>query len=88
MAKVRALITLVVGSGQEIAPNTICEVSDAEAKRLVSIGFAEKVKKENTQNSGQAKQQTEGTADDGKEDDDQGGGQPVQPTGTDGNVQG
>ena len=39
--KVKALITLVVGKAQEFAPGQECEVSDEEAKRLISLGFAE-----------------------------------------------
>ena len=43
--KVKALITLVVGKAQEFAPGQECEVSDEEAKRLISLGFAERVKR-------------------------------------------
>lgn len=35
--KVKALITLVVGKAQEFAPGQECEVSDEEAKRLISL---------------------------------------------------
>lgn len=43
--KIKALITLVVGKAQEIAPGQECEVSDEEAKRLITLGFAERLKK-------------------------------------------
>ena len=35
--KIKALITLVVGKAQEIAPGQECEVSDEEAKRLINL---------------------------------------------------
>ena len=45
MAKVRALITLVVGKNKQIAPNGVCDVGENEAKRLISLGYAESLKK-------------------------------------------
>ncbi len=45
MAKIRAIITLVVGKGKQFAPNSVCDVSDAEAKRLIALGYAESLKK-------------------------------------------
>lgn len=43
--KIKALITLVVGRGTEIAPNEITDISDIEAKKLIDRGFAEEVAK-------------------------------------------
>ena len=80
MAKVRALITLVVGKGKQIAPNGVCDVSDAEAKRLISLGYAESLKKNAPPTN------TETEEDDDKSDEN-GDRQPVQPDGTTGNVQ-
>ena len=87
MVKVRALITLVVGKQQEVPPGTICDVSEDEAKRLILLEFAERLKKEPVVNiqPNSNKNQTEGNPDD--KPDANGGGQPVQPTGTDGNLQ-
>ena len=80
MAKVRALITLVVSKGKQIAPNDVCDVSDAEAKRLISLGYAESLKK----NAQPAVEVTEIEED---EPDGNGNEQPVQPNGQTGNVQ-
>lgn len=44
--KIKALITLVVGKSEEVLPGNICEVSDDEARRLISLRFAERVKVE------------------------------------------
>lgn len=77
--KIKALITLVVGKGKQIAPNAVCEVSENEAKRLIALGFAESLKKATPQT------QSNGDNNDGKPDEN-GGGQPVPPTGEDGNV--
>lgn len=75
MVKIRPLITLVVGKQKEVAPGTVCDVSEDEAKRLVELNFAERVtKEENLQGK-----------DNGKSDAN-GGGQSVPPTGEDGNV--
>ena len=46
--KIKALITLVVGKGKQVAPNTVCDISENEAKRLIALGFAEGLKKANT----------------------------------------
>lgn len=43
--KIKALITLVVGKGVEIAPNELTDVSEFEAKKLINRGFAEEVVK-------------------------------------------
>lgn len=43
--KIKALITLVVGRGTEIAPNEITDISEFEAKKLIDRGFAEEVAK-------------------------------------------
>ena len=80
MAKVRALITLVVGKGKHIAPNGVCDVSDAEAKRLISLGYAESLKKNTPPTN------TETEEDDDKSDEN-GDRQPVQPDGQTGDVQ-
>ena len=80
MAKVRALITLVVGKGKQIAPNGVCDVSDAEAKRLISLGYAESLKKNTPPTN------TETEEDDDKSDEN-GDRQPVQPDRTTGDVQ-
>ena len=80
MAKVRALITLVVGKGKHIAPNGVCDVSDAEAKRLISLGYAESLKKNTPPTN------TETEEDDDKSDEN-GDRQPVQPDGATGDVQ-
>ena len=80
MAKVRALITLVVCKGKQIAPNGVCDVSDAEAKRLISLGYAESLKKNTPPTN------TETEEDDDKSDEN-GDRQPVQPDGSTGDVQ-
>ena len=80
MAKVRALITLVVCKGKQIAPNGVCDVSDAEAKRLISLGYAESLKK----NTPPINTETE---EDGDKSDENGDRQPVQPDGATGDVQ-
>lgn len=49
--KIKALITLVVGRGTEIAPNEITDVSDSEAKKLIERDFAEEVVKTNNSRS-------------------------------------
>ena len=80
MAKVRALITLVVSKGKHIVPNGVCDVSDAEAKRLISLGYAESLKK----NTPPTNTETE---EDGDKSDENGDRQPVQPDGATGDVQ-
>ena len=80
MAKIRAKITLVVGKGKQIAPNDVCDVSDAEAKRLIALGYAESLKKNTSPtNTGQ-----ENNGDKSNED---GGGQSVPPLGQTGDIQ-
>ncbi len=73
MRKIKALITLVVGKAEEVAPDTVCEVSDEEAKRLISLGFAEGVK--NTISP--QKPATKTKVNDNDKPDDKGGEQPV-----------
>lgn len=80
MAKIKALITLVIAKGKQVAPNAICDVSENEAKRLIALGFAEGLKKTTPQS------QSNGDNNDGKSDEN-GGGQPVQPSGNTGNIQ-
>lgn len=80
MAKVRALITLVVGKGKQFAPKSVCDVSESEAKRLISLGYAESLKKNTPPTN------TETEEDDDKSDEN-GDRQPIQPDGTTGDVQ-
>lgn len=80
MAKIRAIITLVVGKGKQIAPNDVCDVSDAEAKRLIALGYAESLKKNTPPTN------TETEEDDDKSDEN-GDRQPVQPDGQTGDAQ-
>ena len=80
MAKVRALITLVVSKGKQFAPKSVCDVSDAEAKRLISLGYAESLKK----NTPPTNTETE---EDGDKSDENGDRQPVQPDGNTCDVQ-
>ncbi|MBQ9035696.1 MAG: hypothetical protein IJ099_07060 [Alphaproteobacteria bacterium] len=80
MAKIRAIITLVVGKGKQITPNGVCDVSDAEAKRLIALGYAESLKKNTPPTN------TETEEDDDKSDEN-GDRQPVQPDGKTGDVQ-
>ena len=51
MTKIRALITLVVGKGQELPPGGLYDLSDDEAKRLASLNFAEILGKNQNQKS-------------------------------------
>lgn len=43
--KIKAKITLIVGKGVEVLPNEIVDVAEAEAKTLISQGFAEELPK-------------------------------------------
>lgn len=80
MAKIRALITLVVAKNKQIAPNGICDVSENEAKRLISLGYAESLKKN-------PQPPVEVTEIEEDEPDGNGNEQPVQPNGTDSDLQ-
>ena len=80
MAKIRAIITLVVGKGKQFAPKSVCDVSESEAKRLISLGYAESLKKN-------AQPPVEVTEIKEDEPDGNGDEQPVQPNGTDGDIQ-
>ena len=80
MVKVRALITLVVGKNKQITPNGVCDVGENEAKRLISLGYAESLKKNTPPTN------TETEEDDDKSDEN-GDRQPVQPDGQTGDVQ-
>ena len=88
--KVKALITLVIGKAQEIAPGQECEVSDDEARRLIALGFAERLKKAPAPQTQNNKPQTnkpdenKGATNDNKPDDKQSGGQSVPETGATG----
>ena len=46
MTKIRALITLVVGKGQELPPGGLYDLSDDEAKRLFCRNHKQKSKSE------------------------------------------
>ena len=85
--KIRALITLVIGKNKEILPGNTCDVSEMEANRLIALGFAEKLTKGSATNSSSdsGKKQAENKENDGKPDE-SGGGQSVQPTGTDSDI--
>ena len=61
--KVKALITLVVGKQQEIKPGCICEVSDNEAKRLISLGYAESLKKNTPPTNTETEEDDDSTCD-------------------------
>lgn len=78
MKKVKALVTLVVGKGEEVPPEIVCEVSDDEAKRLIALGFA---KATNEKTQGKDKET------DNDESNQKSGGQPVLQAGTDGDLQ-
>ena len=82
--KVKALITLVVGKAQEFAPGHGCEVSDEEAKRLFTLGFAERLKKVPAPQNPNNKPQTNnnGATNDCKQNDENSGGQSISETGT------
>lgn len=80
MTKIRALITLVVGKGQELPPGGLYDLSDDEAKRLASLNFAEILGK-NQNNNAKAK-----TGADNAKPNENGSGQPVQSAGTTGQV--
>ena len=75
--KIRALITLVIGKNKEILPGNICDVSETEANRLISLGFAEKLTKGSANSSSDSgKKQAENKENDGKPDEN-GNGQSV-----------
>ena len=82
--KIKALITLVVGKAQEIAPGQEYEVSDEEAKRLITLGFAERLKKVPAPQHPNNKPQTNnnGATNDCKQNDENSGGQSISETGT------
>ena len=89
--KVKALITLVVGKGTEIGPNQVADVSEAEAKRLIELGFAEELPKavsSRSRNNSQSKanpiiptslddEDDENAGEEPDEPDDESGEQPV-----------
>ena len=80
MVKVRALITLVVGKNKQIAPNGVCDVAENEAKRLISLGYAESLKKN-------APPISAGLENNGDKSNEDGGGQSVPPLGQTGDIQ-
>ena len=86
--KIKALITLVIGKGKQVAPNTVCEMSEPEAKRLIVLGFAESLKKPTPQsnggNNGQSNENGGGGASTTRWEN--GVAQPVQPLGNTGDV--
>ena len=73
--RIKALITLVVSAGKEIAPGKEYDLNEADAKSLIERGFAVVVK------TGQKPAQTPSKSDEtgGKDDpsSQKGGGQPV-----------
>lgn len=79
MRKVKALITLVIGQANEVPPETVCEVSDEEAKRLIALGFAEAIKIQP-----QKQPQVKEKANDNDKPHDKSGEQPVSETGNKG----
>lgn len=78
--KVRAIITLVVGKNKQIAPNSVCDVAENEAKRLISLGYAESLKKN-------AQLINTGLENNGDKSNEDGCGQSVQPLGQTGDIQ-
>ena len=86
--KIRTLITLIIGKNKEILPGNACDVCETEANRLISLGFAEKLIKGSvaSSSSDSGKKQAENKENDGKPDEN-GGGQSIQPAGTDGDIQ-
>ena len=82
MTKIRALITLVVGKGQELPLGGLYDLSDDEAKRLASLNFAEILgKNQNQNNNAKAK-----TGADNAKPNENGSGQPVQSAGATGQI--
>ncbi len=81
MKKVKALITLVVGKGEEVPPDAVCEVSDDEAKRLIALGFAKAVSAPASNTPNTNKPQTKNKETDDDKPDQKSGGQPVSQTG-------
>ena len=86
--KIRTLITLIIGKNKEILPGNACDVSETEANRLISLGFAEKLIKGSvaSSSSDSGKKQAENKENDGKPDEN-GGGKSLQPAGTGGDIQ-
>ena len=84
--RVKALITLVVGKQQEVKPGEICDVSDNEAKRLISLNFAEKLKKDPVVNTQSGNKNTTEGQPNGHKSDENSGGQPISPSGATGEV--
>ena len=86
--KIRTLITLIIGKNKEILPGNACDVSETEANRLISLGFAEKLIKGSvaSSSSDSGKKQAENKENDGKPDEN-GGETRRQPAGTGGDIQ-
>ncbi len=77
--RIKALITLVVSAGKEIAPGKEYDLNEADAKSLIERGFAVVVKggqKPATQQQPPQKPNETGGKDDPSSQ--KGGGQPVQ----------
>ncbi|MBQ9034419.1 MAG: hypothetical protein IJ099_00460 [Alphaproteobacteria bacterium] len=76
--RIKALITLVVSAGKEIAPGKEYDLNEADAKSLIERGFAVAVKggqKPATQQQPNKPEETGGKDDPSSQ---KGGGQPVQ----------
>ena len=76
--RIKALITLVVSAGKEIAPGKEYDLNEADAKSLIERGFAVAVKggqKPTTQQQPNKSEETGGKDDPSSQ---KGGGQPVQ----------
>lgn len=75
--RIKALITLVVSAGREIAPGKEYDLNEADAKSLIERGFAMPVKggqKPATQQQPNKPEETGGKDDPSSQ---KGGGQPV-----------
>ena len=79
MAKIKALITLVIDKGKEVLPGFECDVNENEAKRLVSLGFAARVKSEPKSSNDNSKGEANEPKTNGES-----GDKPIQPTGDQG----
>jgi hypothetical protein len=91
--KVKALITLVVGKGMEVAPNEVVDIAESEARRLLEKRFVETLPKDTSPRTRQTRQKPTTTptpiddnpddgGDDGDSDDE---GDNNDPDGEDGN---
>ena len=84
--RIKALITLVVSAGKEIAPGKEYDLNEADAKSLIERGFAQRVGKASAPAKVTPNEPQKGGKDDDKQPDGEGSGQSVQPPGPNGNV--